>query len=63
MQKARTMVKTLVHCIFKCCIVIIYSRIPVGKKRIDGKGSKLIRKQSKTQGKMILTRGGNDLRK
>lgn len=33
MQKARTMVKTLVHCIFKCCIVIIYSRIPVGKKK------------------------------
>lgn len=63
MQKARTMVKTLVYCTFKCCVVIIYSRIPVGKKKLDGKGNKLARKQSKTQRKMILTRGGNNLRK
>lgn len=31
MQKARTMVKTLVHCIFKCCIVIFQN--PSRKKK------------------------------
>lgn len=62
MQKARTTVKTLVYCTFKCCVVILYSRIPVGKKN-GWKRKQINKKTNQNQGKMMLTRGGNDLRK